>query len=689
MINRKIYTTKLNGTDLSLEFSELAGQANGSVIGRWGNTAVLATVVMGHVDTSGDYFPLTVDFEERFYAAGKILGSRFMRREGKSSDEAILTSRLIDRTVRPLFDARLRREVQLTVTVLEYDEKNNPDVIALIAASTALAVSDIPWGGPVAGVEIVSKVERGEQSFYSAFFAGTKEKVNMIELEGQEISEADAEQIFADSHSKISELIAFQEKIVAERGKPKARVALVSPSPELEAAVRAFLEPRIPGAASGKTIDELKREVFTTFKDAQTGPAGTENELEYLFETQVDQYVHSEAIEHSRRVDGRKLDQVRDLYGEVGTLHRTHGSAVFVRGQTQVLAVTTLGSPADGQLVESMEGMTTKRFMLHYNFPGFSTGEAKRSRGPGRREIGHGNLAWKALANVLPTKETFPYTIRVVAETLSSNGSSSMATTCGACLSLMDAGVPIRKPVAGIAIGLMCDESDNYKVLTDIQGPEDHYGDMDFKVTGTRDGVTAIQMDVKIRGINATMFKDALAAAKTARAQILTVMEKVLPTPREQISKYAPMILSVPIATEKIGLLIGPGGKTINGIIAACGGSVSIDIDEEVGKVFVSGIDQEMTQKAFGIVKSLTREFEVGEVIEGPIIKILEFGAIVDLGGDRDGMIHVSELRDGFVKKVEDVVHLGDVVRAKVIRAEDGRVGLSIKALQGPAPVNG
>lgn len=690
MINRKIYTTQLDGADLSLEFSELAGQANGAVIGRWGDTAVLAAVVMGSKDTAGDYFPLTVDFEERFYAAGKILGSRFVRREGKASDDAILSARLIDRTIRPLFDARLRREVQLTVTVLEYDEAHNPDVIALIAASAALAVSDIPWDGPVAGVERIAGT-RGENGFHAAFFAGTKERVNMIEFEGVEVAESDAEKIFADAFAKISELIAFQEKIVAERGKPKAEIALTSPSPELTAAVHAFIEPKIAEAAAKRGIEDLKHETFKTFTDAEHAPHGTENEIEYLFETYVDGYVHREAIQNGRRVDGRKFDQIRDLYGEVATLKKTHGSAIFVRGQTQVLSVTTLGSTAAEQLIETMEYTGTKRFMLHYNFPSFSTGEAKRSRGPGRREIGHGNLAWKALANMIPPKEVFPYTIRVVAETLSSNGSSSMATTCASCLSLMDAGVPIKKMVAGIAIGLMSDDSGAYRILTDIQGPEDHYGDMDFKVTGTKDGITAVQMDVKIGGINAKMFSEALAAAKTARLQILSVMEQALPAPRAHVSPYAPTILSLPIAGEKIGLLIGPGGKTINGIIAACGGSVAIDIDESPipgnpSKVFVSGTDREMVKKAFGIVEGLIKDYTVGDVVEGPIIKILEFGAIVDLGGGRDGMIHVSELKDGFVKKVEDVVHLGDTVKAKVVRAEDGRIALSLKALQPPAP---
>ncbi len=680
-LNRKIYETTLDGAPLSLEFSELGGQANGAVIARWGDSAVLAAVVMGQKDTTGDYFPLTVDYEERFYAAGKILGSRFVRREGKASDDAILSARLVDRTIRPLFDPRLRREVQMTITVLEYDGNHNPDVCALIAASAALGTSDIPWAGPVAGVET-------RTSSATAFFAGTKNHVNMIEFEGIETSTEDAEKIFSDSYAKIRELVAFQEKIIAKRGKPKAAVALTTPSPELANAVHAFLEPKVADAAKNKTLDELKRVTFETFTADEVPVKGSENEVEYLFETYVDEFVHREAIEHGRRVDGRALDEVRPLYAEVGTLRKTHGSAIFVRGQTQVLAVTTLGSPADEQLVETMEYSGTKRFMLHYNFPSFSTGEAKRSRGPGRREIGHGNLAWKALTNLIPPKEEFPYAIRVVAETLSSNGSSSMATTCASCLSLMDAGVPIKKLVAGIAIGLMSnDETGKYKILTDIQGPEDHYGDMDFKVAGTKDGVTAIQMDVKIGGINATMFSEALAAARAAHKTILSVMEKTLPAPRPEVSQFAPVILSMPIASEKIGLLIGPGGKTINGIIAACGGSVAIDIDEspvaeKTSKVFISGTDHAMVKKAFGIVEGIVKDYEVGQIVEGPVIKILEFGAIVDLGGGRDGMIHVSELKEGFVKQVEDVVHVGDHVRAVVVRAEDGRIALSLKRLK-------
>ncbi|MDO8557144.1 MAG: polyribonucleotide nucleotidyltransferase [Candidatus Jorgensenbacteria bacterium] len=685
-LNRKTYKTTLDGEDLSLEFSELAGQANAAVIGRLGQTAVLVTAVMGKNDVSGDFFPLSVDYEERFYAAGKILGSRFIRREGKASDDAILSGRLIDRTMRPLFDPRLRREVKIVVTVLAYDEKNDPDIISLIAASAALGVSNIPWGGPVAGVKLASSEPRESDAFYTSTFAGTETQINMIELEGKEIQENLAAKLFADAQKKIGELVTFQKAIIKEIGKPKENVALPEPDQETLSFVQKFLSDKLETAMREKTLDALKDELF---KQAESETGLNKALMLGIFEDYIDAFVHTEAIKKGKRPDGRKFDEVRDLYAEVGILERTHGSAIFMRGTTQILAVTTLGSPAAEQLIETIEFSGKKRFMLHYNFPSFATGEIKQSRGPGRREIGHGALALKALINMIPSKDEFPYAIRVVAETLSSNGSSSMASTCAACLSLMDAGVPIKKLVAGIAIGLMSDERE-YKILTDIQGPEDHYGDMDLKIAGTRDGITAIQMDVKINGIDAKIFADGLAAAQKARFHILDVMEKTLPKYRETVSSYAPIIMKIPIPQDKIGLLIGPGGRTIKGIISDVGENVAIDIEQENGQaegyVFVSGTDRVAVEKAFAIVKGLTREYTVGEIIEGPIVRILEFGAIVDLGGGKDGMIHVSELKEGFTKRVEDVLHIGDRVTAKVIRVDpEGKIGLSLKAMGKPA----
>lgn len=670
----------MGDAELRYEVSELAKQANAAVIAHYGDTAVLATVVMGEKDKEGDFFPLTVDYEERFYASGKILGSRFVRREGKSSDEATLSGRLIDRTIRPLFDARLRREVQVTLTVLSYDEAHDPEETGLLATSLALAVSDIPWNGPVAAVRQFSK--QADESFrHELFFAGPKDRVNMIEFEGMEIPESEIEAAYAGIQKEINRLVEFQAGIVKEIGRTKAEVALPEPEARLRTAVQSFIEPKLGGAFKTHEISKLKEELFEHLKQA----GETEDNLklvEGLFEEIADTFVHTLAIEKGERVDGRRLDEIRPLYAEVGTFRRMHGSAIFMRGDTQILAITTLASPSAEQITETMEGTTTKRFMLHYNFPKFATGEVGRSRGPGRREIGHGALAAKAIRNMIPPKDVFPYTVRVVAETLSSNGSSSMASTCAATLSLMDAGVPLKKPVGGISIGLMSDAHNNYKILTDIQGPEDHYGDMDFKVTGTDTGVTAVQMDVKVNGITEKMFKDAMAAAKKARTEILSLITGTLPQPRAQVSDFAPLIITIPINPDKIGEVIGPGGKVINGLIAAADNKVTIDIEQE-GKVFIAGTDRAMVEQTKRAVESIVKEYAVGDVVEGPIVRMLEFGAIVDLGGGRDGMIHVSELKEGFVKRVDEVVKLGQHVWAKVIRIEDGRIGLSLKAMKG------
>jgi polyribonucleotide nucleotidyltransferase len=679
-LNKKIYKTELDGTPLSLEISELAGQANAAVLGHYGDTAVLSTVVMGKEDKAGDFFPLTVDYEERFYAAGKILGSRFLRRELRPSDEATLSARLIDRTIRPLFDHRMRREVQVTVTVIAYDEKNDPDVIALLATSTALLISDIPWAGPVAGVKFLSQKEDGEVDF-QAFFAGPAGKINMIEFEGDETAEEKVIKLFEEAQQKIKNLIDFQQKIKSEIGKPKAAVKLIESDPALTEKVVEFIKDRLAEAVRNKKLGELKHDLFVHLRDTE-GQDLNWGAVDSIFESEIDRYVREQILHHNVRPDGRKLDEVRELYSEAGIFNRTHGSALFIRGDTQILAVTTLASPAAEQLVENIEFSGKKRFILHYNFPAFSTGETGRSRGPGRREIGHGALAAKAIKAMIPSKDIFPYTIRVVCETLSSNGSSSMASVCSAILSLMDAGVPIKKPVAGIAIGLMTGENGEFKILTDIQGPEDHHGDMDFKVAGTAFGLTAIQMDVKIEGITKEIFEEALAAGKKARLQILEHMKKTLPAPREKISPFAPTILTLEIPVEKIGEVIGPGGKIINGIIAEAGGETSIDI-EQTGKIYVSSANAESANKALAMVREIVREYKPGEIVEGQVIKILDFGAIIDLGGGRDGMIHISELREGYTKKVEDVVRLGDKVKAKVIRVEpDGKIALSLKALR-------
>jgi len=624
---------------------------------------------------------LTVDYEERFYAAGKILGSRFIRREGRPSDEAILSGRLVDRTIRPLFDQRLRREVQVTITVISYDEKHDPDAVALIAASTALAISDIPWNGPVGGVRTVVYNDKDELR-YDAFFAGPRDRVNMIEFEGCEIPESEAVKVFKNSQKEINRLIDFQEKIAKEIGKKKTEVALLEPEPRVRELVENFIKGKLAETVKGNKLEDLKI-AFLEHLVSSGEEARVLQAADIVFEEAVDKFVHDQALNHDRRPDGRKLDELRELYAEVGLFPRIHGTGLFIRGETQILAATTLASPAAEQLIETMEMSGRKRFMLHYNFPGFSSGEVGKGRGgPGRREIGHGALAHKALRAVIPTKEEFPYTIRIVAETLSSNGSTSMASTCAGSLSLMDAGVPIKKHVGGIAMGLMLDDkSGKFKVLTDIQGPEDHHGDMDLKVAGTEEGLTAIQMDVKVYGITEEIFESTLTQAKTARAQILALMKETIGAPREQISPFAPTILTLNINPEKIGEVIGPGGKIINGIIAEVGGDTAIDI-EQTGKVFISGTNREAVEKALKIVENIVREYKIGEIVEGPVVKILEFGAIVDLGGGQDGMIHISELSNEFVKKVEDVVKLGDRVRARIIRAENGKIGLSLKDIK-------
>ena len=677
-LERKIYKTKIDGEELTLEISGLAGKANGAVLARYGATAVLATAVMAKEDRPGDFFPLTVDYEERFYAAGKIIGSRFIRREGRPSDEATLSGRLIDRTIRPLFDERIRKEIQVTVTILAYDEKHDPDVPALIAVSTALGISDIPWNGPVAGVR---KVKNGEENFsYNAFFAGPAERINMIEFEGREIKEEELLRIFNESIEEIGALIEFQKGIVKEVGKPKAGISFPEVDSRVRGLVREFVKNDLGKAVKEGTLGELKHGLMDHLKESGE-PVEAFGLADIAFEDEIDKFVKEEVLKHERRSDDRKLDEVRPLYGEVGIFERTHGSGLFIRGETQVLAITTLAPLSAGQLVETMESTGKKRFMLHYNFPNFSVGEVGRSRGPGRREIGHGALAAKAIRAVLPTEEEFPYAIRVVAETLSSNGSSSMASTCATSLSLMDAGVPLKKHVAGISIGIVMDEEENdFKLLTDIQGPEDHHGGMDFKVAGTHDGVTAVQMDVKTEGITAEIFEKALRQAGDAREKILDSMEKTISAPRPELSSYAPTILTLNIKPESIGEVIGSGGRTINGIIDSVGNDTTIDIEDD-GRVFIASSNRESAEKAFEMVTQIVREYKIGEIVEGPVVRILEFGAIVDLGGGRDGMIHVSELKEGFVKKVEDVVKIGDVVKAKVLRVENGKIGLSLKGV--------
>jgi polyribonucleotide nucleotidyltransferase len=696
-ITKKQFTTEVGGKTLTLEVSSLAEQANAAVLVKYGGTVVLVTAVMPLGEVTLDYLPLRVDYEERFYAAGKILGSRYVRREGRPSEDAILAGRLVDRAIRPLFNQRMRREVQVVVTVLAIDGENDPEFVGLIGASTALGISDIPWSGPIAGLRVANiggkLIVNPDNSLlktpafsFETFAAGPTGRINMLELGGIEASEEEILKAFELAQQEIDKLVAFQVGIVKEIGKPKATVKLFEPDAALRAAAEAFLALRLEAAVyqadkmeQFAKMHALRQELFahleSTLEKADLKAA------EFIFEEMVDALVHKNALESERRPDGRGVFDVRELSAEVGLFERTHGSSLFVRGNTQALAVTTLAAPGAEQLIETMETTGKRRFLLHYNFPAYSVGEVGPFRGPGRREIGHGALAEKALRPLIPTSDQFPYTIRVVSEIVSSNGSSSMATVCATTLALMDAGVPLKKPAAGIAMGLMMnDDGSQFKVLTDLQGPEDHYGDMDFKVAGTKDGVNAVQLDVKVHGLTMPIIKQTLSQARDARLKILGFMETVIAAPRPALSKYVPTIIRLAINPEKIGMVIGPGGKMINGLIKEYA-LASIDIEED-GSVFIAADDPKKAETVAAIIRNMTREFAIGEIVEGRIVKILDFGAIIDLGGGKDGMIHVSELKQGFVKQVTDVVQMGDFVKAKVINVDaDGHIRLSLKQM--------
>jgi polyribonucleotide nucleotidyltransferase len=701
-LQKKQFTMEYAGRPLTLEVSRMAEQANAAVLGTYGDTTVLATVVMGEKDKESSYFPLTVDYEERFYAVGKILGSRFVRREGKASEEAVLSGRVIDRTIRPLFDGRMRRDVQVVITILSLDEEEDLDFLALLSASTALSISDIPWAGPVGGVKIVRKdgamlinpknSEVGTAFEYQLFAAGPADRINMIEAEGMEASEEAVLAGFELAQQEINRFVAFQQEIVKQIGKKKQVVNLAGADEALKARVIGFLKPKIEPIIYMKNETEreaafaaLRTELAASLTDL-TIDAKTAKALADIEEELVNDIVHANVLDAGKRPDGRGVEEVRELHAQVGLLKRTHGSAFFVRGTTQALAVATIAPPGMEQLIETMSFSGKKRFLLHYNFPQYSVGETGPFRGPGRREIGHGALAEKALRNMLPEKASFPYTVRVVSEILSSNGSSSMATVCASTLAMMDAGIPIKKPIAGIAMGLMTRHGnagaiEKYQVLTDLQGYEDHYGDMDFKVAGSREGVTAVQMDVKIPGLTTEMLKQALKQAREARMKILDVMLATLPGPRPELSPLAPLIMTIKIDPSQIGMVIGSGGKTINGIIEKTG-CLSIDIDDD-GLVFIAGKDQATTKAAYNEVLAIVKEYQVGDIVEGPVVKMLEFGAIVQIDAGHDGMIHISELKDGFVKKVDEVVKMGDIVKAKVVKVDpSGKIGLSLKAMK-------
>ncbi len=696
-MDKKNYSYTLGEKTFQIELNNWAEQASGSVLVRLGDTMVLATAVMSpYPREGGDFFPLTVDYEERFSAAGKILGSRFIKRETRPSEEAILAMRLIDRTIRPRFDLRMRNEVQIVVTALSIDDDNDPDIPALLATSLALSLSDIPWNGPVAGVR-VGRVEgkfianptyaQREISDLDVAVSGTGERINMLEAGAKELSEEDFAQAVEWGHVLVRELISFQKKIIAENPKEKITVALTQIPDELRTLLKKDFSDKIEEATyqkdkiiRNKKTTEVKKE-WLAYAYEKHPEIFQKNAAEYAFDEEINEIVHRRIIEKGERPDGRKPDELRPLYASVSVLPRVHGSGLFMRGETHALATLTLGAPGDVQIVEGMEIRTKKRFLMHYNFPPYSVGETKPMRGPGRREIGHGALAGKALLPMIPEKEEFPYTIRVVSEVLSSNGSTSMASVCGATLALLDAGVPLKKPVAGAAMGLMLSEKGEYKVLTDLAGQEDHHGDMDFKVAGTRDGITAVQLDVKIEGITLPMVRDTLKQAHAARMKILDVMQQVIAEPRPELSPWAPRISIIKINPEKIGALIGPGGKVINDIIAQTG--TEIDIEDD-GTVFITAVKDEEMKKALALVKQVTRELKPGELLEGKVTRILDFGAMVEVGPRQDGLIHVSELAPWRVERVTDIVKVGDIVPVKIKNIdEQGRINLSLKDVPG------
>ena len=677
---------------------KLAELASGSVTVRYGDTVVLATAVLSAEPKEDvDYFPLLVDYEERLYAAGKISGSRFIKREGRPSEAATLACRLIDRPIRPLFPKNYRNDVQIVITVLSFDAENDPDVISIIAASAALAASSAPFEGPVGAVRVgqiegkfIANPTRQElaNSVLDLVVAGTKDKILMIEGSAKEVSEKTFLEAIKFGQEALRPAIEVQKELINQ---VQAESAEEEPAIMLE--IKQYLGKKL--AKVLLEIDKEKRETeISAFeKEVLANFEGNYKQIDIksAFGQVLEKEVREVILEKEIRPDGRKLDEIRPINIEVGLLPRTHGSALFTRGQTQVLSIVTLGAPGEEQVIETMEEEGTKRYMHHYNFPPFATGEVKPMRSTSRREIGHGALAERALLPVIPSRDDFPYTVRVVSEVLSSNGSSSMAATCGSTLALMDAGVPIAEPVAGIAIGLITSaDGKSHKILTDIQGLEDFAGDMDFKVTGTKNGLTAMQLDTKLKGLEIEILSEGFECARQAINEILAKITKVIPAPRKELSPYAPRIRSMKITQEKIGEVIGPGGKTIRKIIDECGGKevTSIDIEDD-GTVVVASTDAKMGQKAIDWIENLTREVKLGEIFEGPVTQIVkdrlrgnEIGVIVQILPNHDGMVHISQIADQRVNRIEDVLKIGQIVKVKVmdIDKERGRISLSIKA---------
>ncbi len=689
---------ELAGKTLMLQVGELAKQATSSVLARLGDTMVLVCVVEGREREDIDYFPLTVEYVERLYAGGRIKGSRWVKREGRPSDDSILTGRLIDRSIRPLFPKEYKKEVQVVVTVLSVDGENEPDILSINAVSAALAISKIPWKGPIGAVRVGFVKESGngnaeyvinpgaaesEFSELDLIVTQSREKTLMIEAGSLEASEEIVSESIKKAHENTTKIIEFIEDFAAKIGSKKEEV---SQNPKLyefiqkieknyKSEVLALIPQRATKEANGNDTEDLINTIFNHEKTENPEEDIDKKTIAKALEMVLFKGIREDVIKKSKRPDGRKIDQVREINCTVSILPRTHGSAVFQRGDTQALTVVTLGSPKLEQLIESAEGEEAKRYIHHYSMPPYSVGETGRMGVPSRREIGHGALAERAIMAVVPKQDVFPYTIRVVSEILSSNGSTSMAATCGSTLALMDAGVPIKKPVAGIAMGMMSDEK-NYVILTDILGLEDFSGDMDFKVAGTKDGVTAIQLDVKNQGLTLDQVKETLEKAKIARLSILEKIQAVLPSSRTEVSEYAPKIELIHIPVDKIGEVIGPGGRVIKNIISQTGATVDVEDD---GSVAISGTSEEAVQKATDWVKGLTREVIVGEIFDGEVKRILPFGAFVELLPGKEGMVHVSKISGEFVKDPADVLSIGQKVKVKVIEIdEQGRINLSM-----------
>lgn len=685
-----IFETEIGGKTLSVEIGKYAEQANGSCIVRMGETAVMVNATLAKTQRPGiDFFPLGVDFEEKMYAVGKIPGG-FKKREGRPSDKAILVSRLIDRPIRPLFPKGFFNDVSVIATAMSVDGDNSPEVLAMIGSSIALTISDIPFAGPTGSVAvgivdgeyvINPDAKQRDRSTLSLNLAGTKDAIMMVEAGSKEISEEQMLGAILFGHEEIKKQCEFIEKIREEVGKEKIVPVLNLVPEDIKAEIKAYASDMLDKALDTfdraerqKNEDEVNEKVTAYY--AETNPDYVQYVGDALYALTKEK-VRAKILNHGIRPDGRKTDEIREIWCEAGILPRVHGTGVFTRGMTQVITTATLGTISDVQKLEGLDDDTFKRYMHHYNMPGYSTGEAKPLRSPGRREIGHGALAERALEPVIPSEEEFPYAIRTVSEVVSSNGSTSQASICGSTLALMDAGVPIKAPVAGIAMGLMKDEEHGkVAILSDIQGLEDFLGDMDFKVAGTSKGITAIQMDIKIKGIDRQILETALEQARKGRLFILEKMKAVLPEPRKELSKYAPKIISFDINPEKIKEVIGSGGKVINKIIEQTG--VKIDITDE-GRVFIATPDAEMSEKAKAMVLSIAKDPEVGDEYTGKVVRILDFGAFVELAPGRDGMIHISKLAKERVEKVTDVVNIGDTVKAKVIKVDDkGRIDLKL-----------